>query len=143
MAVKYAARTLVISRATASNFTTVATVANVNEITPGFGATRGEFDQSAFGDEWMDFGIGQMEGDEFTLRIIYDPADATHVLLRGDFHTPSANTWLRFSHATMDYRWNVTTVPRGWRMIPDRTGNMAVEATYRVVSPGVVEETIP
>jgi len=133
----------VFSRATAANFTTVATIPSVKEVTPGLGSTRDEFDQSVFGDDWKDFGIGQQEGDEFTLRLAYDPADATHILLKGDYTTPAANVWIRASHTASDTRWNVTTVPRGWRVVHDRAGNVEVEATYRVVTPGVVEENIP
>jgi hypothetical protein len=140
---KYAARNTVWGRATASNFTTVATINNVKEVTPGVGSARGEFDQSTFGDEWMDFGVGQKEGDEFTMRLAYDPIDATHVLLLADYNTPAANTWIRASNATADWRWNITTVLKGWRPVHDRTGNIEAELTFRIVSPGVAEETIP
>ena len=140
---KYAARSTVWSRATAANFTTVATINNVKEVTPGLGGTRGLFDQSAFGDDWMDFGAGQQEGQEVTLRLAYDPLDATHVLLKGDFNTPAANVWIRASHAASDFRWNCTTVPVGWTIVHDRTGNIEAELVLKIVSPGVVEETIP
>ena len=140
---KFGARDIVWSRATANTFLTVATIPNVKEVTPGIGSTRGEFDQSAYGDEWMDFGAGQREGDEFTLKLAYDPTNAVHVLLKSDYDTPAANVWIRASSASSDWRWNITAVPRAWRPVFDRNGNQEVDVVLRIVQPGVVEETIP
>jgi hypothetical protein len=140
---KYAGRETVWSRATTSAFSTVATLNNVREVTPGAGSARGLFDQSAYGDDWMDFGGGQQEGDEMTMTLQYDPADATHALLKGDFTTPAANVFIKAFHAGANRRWNITTVPVSWRVNPDRTGSLEVQATFKIVQPGVVEAAGP
>lgn len=140
---KYPGRTTVWSRATASNFTTVATIINVKDVSPGAGATRAQFDQSAYGDDWMDFGVGQQEGDEMTLTMAYDPADAVHILLKSDYDTPVANTWIQAHHAAAAKKWKITTVPVGWRVFPDRTGNLELQFTVKIVNPGVVEAAYP
>lgn len=142
MAVKYAARTATFERATTSAFTTVATIASVKNADP-FGGERGLFDQSSFGDEWMDWGIGQLDGLEWTMTLAYDPADATHQLLRGDFQTPSANAFIRANHVGMDFRYKITNVPKNISWNFDRQGNVELVLTFKIVTPGVVEETIP
>jgi hypothetical protein len=140
---KYAGNLTVWSRATLADFVTVATIVNVKDVSPGIGTTRSLFDQSAYGDQDMDFGLGQREGDEVTFTIAYDPANAVHILLKSDYDTPAANTWLQAFHAGPNKKWKVTTVPVGWRVFPDRVGNLELQATYKIVTPGVVEAAGP
>lgn len=140
---KYTGYTTVWSRATSSSFATVATIVNVREVTPGFGSERALFDQSAYGDQWMDWAVLQQDGTEFTMTLAYDPADAVHILLKSDYDTPAANTWIRASHALSDFRYNITTVCRGLQINPARDGSLEAQFTFKVVNPGVVQETIP
>lgn len=140
---KYVARDTVFSRATSAAFTTIATIANVKSITPGLGSERGLFDQSTFGDEWMDWGSGQKDGDEFTLKCAYDPLNAVHVLLKSDYDTGVANTWIRAAGVLADWGFNATTVIKGWRPIHDRQGNLEVDIIFKIVNPGVAELAIP
>jgi hypothetical protein len=136
---KFAGNQTVWSRATTSAFTTVATIINVKDVSPGAGSVRALFDQSAYGDSWMDFGAGQQEGDEISLTMAYDPADAVHILLKADFDTPAANVWIQALHTPAAKRWKITTVPLTWRLFPDRTGNLELQTSYKIVTPGVVE----
>jgi hypothetical protein len=140
---KYAGRGTVWQRCTAADFVTAATIPNVREVTPGAGSTRSLFDQSSYGDDWMDFGVGQQEGDEMTLTAQYDPANAVHISLKSDFTTPVANTWLVAYNAASTKKWKITTVPVAWRVNPDRTGSLEVQMTFKIVQPGVVEATGP
>lgn len=142
MATKYAARSTVWQRATTSGFSTVATINNVKDVTPGIGAERGLFDQSAYGDDWMDFGAGQQEGDEFTLTLAYDPADATHVLLKGDYDT-GITMFIVAVLTVATRKWKITCTPKAWRPVHDRTGNLEVQLVLKIVNPGVVEAASP
>jgi hypothetical protein len=139
---KYKGNDTVFSRATDATFTTVATVPQLREVTPGFGGANSQFDQSSFGDPWMDFGAGQKEGDEVTFTMQYDPANTVHVNLRTDADAGST-MWIRASHTPADYRWNTTFTGLGSRVIFDRTGNLGLEVRGKIVTPGVVQETIP
>ena len=140
---KYTGYTTVWSRATSSSFGTVATIINVREVTPGVGSERTLVDASAYGDQWMDWLVTQQDGVEWTMTLAYDPADAVHVLLKSDYDTPAANTWIRASHALSDFRYNITNVLRGFSINPTRDGLLEAVMTFKVVNPGVVQETIP
>jgi hypothetical protein len=142
MAVKYAARSTVWGRATTSAFTTVATIPSVKDVSPGAGAARAMFDQSAYGDDWMDFGAGQQEGDEMTFTIAYDPADATHVLLKTDYDT-GTTMYLQALLTVATRKWKITATPTGWRVFPDRNGNLDLIMTVKIINPGVVEAASP
>lgn len=140
---KYAGNLTVWSRATLADFVSVATIINVKDVSPGAGSNRALFDQSAYGDSWMDFGAGQQEGDELTFTMAYDPANAVHILLKSDFDTPAANVWIQAFHAGPNKKWKITTVPLTWRVFPDRTGNLELQTAYKIVTPGVVEAAGP
>lgn len=139
---KYRGTDTVWSRATDGTFTTVATIPNVREVSPGLGGQLQQFDQSSYGDAWMDFGAGQKEGDEVTWTLQYDPANTVHNNLRTDADAGST-MWIRASHAASDYRWNVTLTGLGARIAPARDGSLELQITGKIVSPGVVQETIP
>jgi hypothetical protein len=111
---KYRGTDTTWERATAADFLTLATIPNLREVTPGLGGALAQFDQSSYGDVWMDFGAGQKEGDEVTLN-----------------HVPS------------DFRWKITGTGLGTRIVPDRTGSLAIEIRFKIVNPGVVQESIP
>ena len=140
---KYTGYTTVWSRATTSGFGTVATINNVSAVTPGFGSERTLYDQSAYGDQWMDWAVLQQDGVEFTMTLQWDPADAVHLLLKSDYETPAPFTWIRASHTTQDFRYNITTVCRQLQWNPARDGSFEATFGFKVVNPGVVMETIP
>jgi hypothetical protein len=139
---KYRGTDTVWARATTSAFTTVATIPNLREVSPGLGGTLAQFDQSAYGDVWMDFGAGQKEGDEVQFTMAYDPADVVHTNLRTDADAGST-MWIRASHALSDFRWNCTFTGIGSRVAPLRDGSLELHIMAKIVSPGVVQETIP
>jgi hypothetical protein len=139
---KYRGTDTTWERATDATFTTLATIPNLREVTPGLGGALAQFDQSSYGDVWMDFGAGQKEGDEVTLTMQYDPANTVHVNLRTDADAGST-MYVRANHVPSDFRWKITGTGLGTRIVPDRTGSLAIEIRFKIVNPGVVQETIP
>lgn len=140
---KYRGFEMVWSRATSSAFSSVATITQVREVTPGFGSERALFDASAYGDPWNDYLSLQQDGADISLTVLWDPVDAVHLLLKSDQETPANNTWIRASHTTSDYRYNITTVPHGLSWNPARDGGIEATFMLKIVTPGVVMETIP
>jgi len=125
-------------RATTSGFGTVATINNVTSVTPGFGSERTLYDQSAYGDNWMDWAVLQQDGVEFTSTLLWDPADAVHLLLKGDYETPNPNTWIRAAHTASGKNYNITTVCRALTWNPARDGGFEAAFVFKIVNPGVV-----
>jgi hypothetical protein len=139
---KYRGTDMVLKRATASDFLTLATVSQLKDVTPGFGGQLAQFDQSSYGDPWMDFGAGQKEGDEVTLVMQYDPANAAHTSLRTDADA-GATMWLQAEHTPMAKKFRTTLTGLGSRYVPDRAGNWELHITAKIVNPGVVESVLP
>jgi hypothetical protein len=135
---KYTGYTTVWSRATSVTFGTIATINNVNSVTPGFGSERVLYDQSAYGDQWMDWAVLQQDGVEFTMTLQWDPADAVHLLLKSDYETPVANTWIKANHAISAKAYNITTVCRAFSINPTRDGSLEATFGFKVVNPGFV-----
>jgi hypothetical protein len=139
---KYRGTDTVWKRATASDFVTLATIPNVREVTPGLGGALATFDQSAYGDVWMDFGAGQKEGDDVTMTMQYDPANTAHQNLKTDCDA-GATMWIQAEHTPSNRKFRTTATGTGARVVPDRTGSLAVEIHFKIVSPGVVESALP
>lgn len=139
---KYRGTDTTWERATDATFTTLATIPNMREISAGLGGRLGQFDQSAYGDAWMDFGAAQKEGNEVTLTMQYDPANTVHTNLRTD--ADAGNTmYIRANHVPSDFRWKVTMTGLGAEIVPARDGSLELHITGKIVNPGVVQETIP
>lgn len=139
---KYRGTDTTWERATDSGFGTVATISNMREPSAPLGGRLAQFDQSSYGDTWMDFGAGQKEGNEVTFTLQYDPASTVHQNLRTD--ADAGNTmYIRANHIPADKRWKVTLTGLGADINPDRTGSLLLLITGKIVNPGVVEEAIP
>jgi hypothetical protein len=139
---KYRGTDMVWKRATASDFVTLATVPNIREVTPGLGGTLGTFDQSSFGDAWLDFGAAQKEGDDVTMTVQYDPANTAHTNLIANSDA-GATMWIQAEHTPSNRKWRTTATGTGARLVPDRTGSLGYEIHFKIVSPGVVESALP
>jgi hypothetical protein len=139
---KYRGTDVVWKRATDSGFGTLATVPNIREVTPGLGGSLATFDQSAYGDLWMDFGAGQKEGDDVTMTLQYDPANTAHTNLKTDSDN-GATMYIQSEHTPSNRKWRTTATGTGVRIIPDRTGSLGLEVHFKIVSPGVVESALP
>lgn len=139
---KYRGTDTTWERATTSAFTTVATIPNMRELSAGLGGRLAQFDQSSYGDVWMDFGAAQKEGNEVTFIMQYDPANATHQSLRTDADAGST-MYVLANHVPADFRWKVTMTGLGADIVPARDGSLELHVTGKIVSPGVVEEAIP
>ncbi len=125
-------------RATTSGFGTVATIIQVREVTPGFGSERALFDASAYGDAWNDYLSLQQDGADLSLTVLWDPADAVHLLLKSDQETPANNTWLQAAHAAQGKVYNITTIPHGLSWNPARDGGVEATFMFKIANPGVV-----
>jgi hypothetical protein len=51
--------------------------------------------------------------------------------------------YVRANHVPSDFRWKITGTGLGTRIVPDRTGSLAIEIRFKIVNPGVVQESIP
>jgi hypothetical protein len=139
---KYRGTDTVWKRATASDFVTLATIPNLREVSPGLGGALAQFDQSSYGDVWMDFGAGQKEGDEVTLTLQYDPANTAHQNLKTDADAGST-MWVQAEHTPSNRKFRTTGTGLGARVVPDRTGSLLLEIRFKIVTPGVVESALP
>ena len=135
---KYRGFETVWGRATTSGFGTVATITQVRDVTPGFGSERALFDASAYGDPWNDYLVLQQDGADLSMTILWDPADAVHLLLKSDYETPVANTWVRAAHAPSAKNYNITTICHGLTFNPARDGGVEATFQFKIVNPGVV-----
>lgn len=70
---KYPARKLVLSQGDLV-FSPIGQVTAL----PEAGSARSLIDASSYGDDWMDYVVGQQDGDELAITIAYDPADDGH-----------------------------------------------------------------
>lgn len=139
---KYRGTDTVWKRATDSGFGTLATISNVREISAPLGGALAQFDQSSYGDVWMDFGAGQKEGNEVTMTMQYDPAATSHTNLGTDADAGST-MYIQAEHTPSNRKFRVTATGLGKQVNPDRTGSMLLLITFKIVSPGVVESALP
>src|SRR5262252_10120475 len=79
---KYPGRKMQLSRNTVS--TTYVVVGQVLELGLA-GSSRNLIDASAYGDDWMDYVVGQQDGTEVTVRVAFDPGNAQHTALYSDY----------------------------------------------------------
>lgn len=104
----------------------------------GIGSSRDLFDQSAYGDDWKDWGVGQQDGSEVNVVIAYDPIDTEHLALIAAYE---AGTPTNFSVDHDEAAWAgyftamVTSLTRGGEI----GGVFQMAATLKIVEPGVAE----
>ncbi len=139
---KYNGRETVWKRATDATFTTLATLPNLREISAPLGGTRGEFDQSSYGDQWMDFGAAQIEGNEITYIFQHDPANTALQNLKTDCDN-GASIYIQAEHTSATRKWRTTHTGKGSLVNPDRTGSLELHIQTRIVNPGTVESALP
>lgn len=100
------------------------------------GTTRELIDASAHGDDFKDYVLGQMDGDELPLTLAYDPAEVSHDALF-DAHIDALPHDFNLTHADasvdLDFPALVTHVARGG----ERDGLLILEATLKIVNPGI------
>ena len=104
----------------------------------GIGSSRDLFDQSAYGDDWKDWGVGQQDGSEVNVVLAYDPVDTEHLALLTayDAGTPTAFTIAHTDAAwTANFTAMVTSLTRGGEI----GGVFQMATTLKIVEPGVVE----
>lgn len=103
-------------------------------------STRGLIDASAYGDDWTSYVLGQMDGDELTVTVAMDPSDTGQGSLEAAY---AAATETDFSMDHADAAWScafpalVTHLGYGG----DRDGLLEMEATLKIVEPGITTGT--
>jgi len=139
---KYRGTDAVWKRATDATFVTLATIPNMREISAPLGARAGQFDQSSYGDTWMDFGAAQKEGNEVTFIMQFDPANTAHQNLKTDADA-GTTMYIQTEHTPATRKWRTTLTGLGAEVNPDRTGSLELAITGKIVNPGVVESALP
>lgn len=129
-------------RATDATFGTLATISNMREISAPLGGRLEQFDQSAYGDVWKDFGAGQKEGNEVTWIMQYDPANSAQTNLKVDADAGST-MYVQMEHTPSGRKFRTTMTGLGSEIVPARDGNMELHITTKIVNPGVVESALP
>jgi hypothetical protein len=51
--------------------------------------------------------------------------------------------YIQAEHAPSVRKFRTTATGLGARVVPDRTGSLAIEIRFKIVSPGVVESALP
>jgi hypothetical protein len=72
----------------------------------------------------------------------YDPANTAHTNLKTDSDAGST-MYIQADHSPSNRKFRTTGTGLGARVVPDRTGSLALEIRYKIVSPGVVESALP
>jgi len=102
------------------------------------GSSRDLIDASAYGDDWKDYVLGQQDGDEVAVVLALDPTDNGHGALLTAYNTASeVVVTMAHSDSTFDIDFTaiVTALSRGG----DLGGLLAMNATFKIIEPGVVE----
>jgi hypothetical protein len=113
-------------------FTAVGQVLSVGKA----GSKRDLIDASAHGDDWKDYVLGQQDGDEVALTIALDPADSSQDGIKDDYDAATRRNYqLEHEESTFHVQFPVlvTAFARGG----EREGLLEIEATFKIVEPGV------
>jgi len=116
------------------------TVGQTNAIGPA-GSARDLIDASAYGDAFKDYVVGQQDGAEVELTVTYDPANASHVLLKTLYDAGLPCDFL-MTHALattfkVTFPALLTKLERGG----ERDGLLAANLTAKILNPGVTDAT--
>lgn len=123
---KYAGRGLVLDIAASD-------VGQVVSGLDGIGGERALIDASAYGDEFMDYVLGQKDGSEFTLVIAYDPIDTEHLALLAAFES-SAVTAFGLTHAEAGWGCQFSGIVRAITRGGPRDGLMSMNVTIKITT---------
>mgnify|MGYP001551660581 CR=1 FL=1 len=100
------------------------------------GSSRNLIDASAYGDDWMDYVVGQQDGSEVDLELAYDPTNTQHIALI-DAYDGGESTHFEMKHEAAGFHIGfpalVTKCERG----AERDGLLTLDATLKILSPGV------
>lgn len=131
MATKYAGRGLVLDIEGQD-------IASVLTGLDDVGSERNLFDQSAYGDDWADWGVGQQDGTEVTMTIAYDPVDTQHLALIAAYEAGTPTTF-GLTHAEAGWGCQFEARVRRLTRGGPRDGNLTMNVALKIVNPGVTE----
>lgn len=133
---KFAARGIDFKRNTTGP--TYVSVGQVLSIDPP-GSSRALIDASAYGDTWMDYVVGLQEGSEITVTFAFDPSNAQHTAIKGDYDAGVSknfqltNTLMTAPTRTATFPVMITSYTEGGSLDGVHTGTV----TMKIISPGV------
>lgn len=137
---KWAARSLVLSRGDGQPsevFTAVGQVISVGKA----GSSRDLIDASAHGDDWKDYVLGQQDGDEVPLVIAIDELGVDggqQAGLRSDYDTAVKRNF-ELEHVDSTFHVQFPALVTAFRRGGERDGLLEIEATLKIVEPGVTD----
>jgi len=130
---KYAGRQLVLLVGSP----TAVEVGQVTALGPA-GSSRNLIDASAYGDDWMDYVVGQQDGNEIQVDVAYDPADTEHTALITAYDA-GTSTHFEMEHTPAAFHIGfpalVTKCERG----AQRDGLLTLSVTLKILNPGVTD----
>jgi len=121
--------------------TTGSTYVNITQVLelspPGF--SRDTIDATAYGNTWADYLAGLNDGDELTIKVAFDPADAQHIALKADVDAGLVKKFHLVNTAITPTRTlEISAIPINWNEGGEKDGVYAMETTWKIVNPGVV-----
>lgn len=128
-----------------SRNTTGSTYVNVGQVLElgDYGSARDLIDASAHGDDWKDYVLGQKDGEEVTLRVAFDPADAQQVALLTDYDASTVKKF-HITHPSFATRGiEISAIVTRYIERTPIDGVYEAEATLKIVNPGMTTYVIP
>lgn len=128
---KHAGRAITV----AYNGTPVGQVRDIGEL----GSTRALIDASVYGEDDKDYVLGQKDGNENTMLIVYDPTNTGHDAIEDDFHNdPDSINVLTVAHTESGAEWDVSLRLTSVSFGSPIDGLLSMNVGYKIVAPGVV-----
>lgn len=102
------------------------------------GSSRDLIDASAYGDSYKDYVVGQQDGAEVEIELALDPADASHVALKGAYDA-GTKTYFGMRHAAAAFDVAFPALVTAFERGAERDGLLAASATLKILNPGVTD----
>ena len=103
------------------------------------GSTRSLIDASVYGEDDKDYVLGQKDGNENTMVIVYDPTNTGHDAIEDSFNNdPDAVTVFTLAHTESGWEADVSHRLVGVEFESPIDGLFQMNVTYKIVAPGVV-----
>jgi hypothetical protein len=100
------------------------------------GSSRNLIDASAYGDDWMDYVVGQQDGSEVPVEIAYDPADSGHSALIASYDAGTEEHF-EMEHAESGFHIGFTALVTKCERGADLAGLLKLSASFKILNPGV------
>jgi hypothetical protein len=102
------------------------------------GSTRGLIDASAYGDAWMDFVVGQQEGNEMNCVVALDNVSAGHVAMKTAYDAGVSKTF-GMTHVAAGLDIAFPAMITKWERGGDRDSYLTGAGSLKILNPGVTD----